>query len=298
MAPTDIVFDRDTNAIIAANFLTDTISVISAKNYTKIVENIPVGVAPTNIYFDYPDRIFVANRGSNTISVISPEIYTTIPVGRNPTDIEFNLYTNAIVVANSDSDGISVIDDIANRIVEGVTFKIEPFNSGYIVCNDLTTPSPDDLTRPSPIGEYIYVYSGAECIAKPNEGFEFVSWEENIRGIATRLISISRPASQLDSFSEFLHIKSPDKPEAKLPITKFGTFTANFKELPPAVPSEYWIPLYGIIVSTIVGWSIPSIIGRARSRRDVGKLEYYHNQITSLYRDGKLMKMILNHYTD
>jgi hypothetical protein len=48
------------------------------------------------------------------------------------------------------------------------------------------------------------------------------------------------------------------------------------------------IPLYGIIISTIVGWSIPSIIGWARSKADVRKLNYYHKRISSLYGDGKL----------
>jgi hypothetical protein len=46
--------------------------------------------------------------------------------------------------------------------------------------------------------------------------------------------------------------------------------------------------LYGIIIATIVGWSIPSIIGWTKSKRDVGKLNYYHKQIASLYGDGKL----------
>jgi hypothetical protein len=58
--------------------------------------------------------------------------------------------------------------------------------------------------------------------------------------------------------------------------------------VPPPIPSEYWIPLYGIIVSTIVGWSIPSIIGWTRSKADVRKLNHYHQKIKSLYDDGKL----------
>ena len=78
------------------------------------------------------------------------------------------------------------------------------------------------------------------------------------------------------------------KPAEKLNVTKFGTFTASFKELPPTLPSEYLIPLYGIIASTIIGWSIPSIIAWARSKADVRKLNYFHKQIASLYGDGKL----------
>jgi hypothetical protein len=112
--------------------------------------------------------------------------------------------------------------------------------------------------------------------------------ENNLKDNSTQPIAVSRPAPLLDSFLESLHLKSPDRPEATLNVTKFGTFTANFKELPPAIPSEYWIPLYGIIASTIVGWSIPSIIGWTKSKRDVGKLNYYHKQIASLYGDGKL----------
>jgi hypothetical protein len=102
------------------------------------------------------------------------------------------------------------------------------------------------------------------------------------------MITISPSASAWASVLDFLGIESSDEPEATLEITKFGAFTANFKELPPAIPSEYWIPLYGIIASTIVGWSIPSIIAWTKSKRDVGKLNNYHKQIASLYWDSKL----------
>ena len=75
---------------------------------------------------------------------------------------------------------------------------------------------------------------------------------------------------------------------ATLDVNRFGTFTANFKSVPPSVPPEYWIPLYGIIISTIVGWSIPSIIGWIKSKRQAGKLDHYHNEIKKVYNDGKL----------
>jgi len=68
----------------------------------------------------------------------------------------------------------------------------------------------------------------------------------------------------------------PNDPSATFDVNKFGTFTVNFKAVPPPVPPQYWIPLYGIIVSTIVGWSIPSIIGwiRARAKRKKIVKEY------------------------
>jgi YVTN family beta-propeller protein len=286
--------------VYVANRGSNTVSVISAENNTKIGEDIPVGHYPAavgvlndeiliNIQEDIPSTVYVANFYSNTVSVISAENNTKIgediPVGNKPSAIDINQYTNATYVANSDSDGVSVIDARANKVVAGITFQVDPFNAGYIVCRR----NSDGLTTTSPIGQYTFVYPGDKCTAKPNKGFEFSSWEENLGGNATRLVNVSRPASSLDSFLEFLGIKSSsDKPEAKLDITKFGTFTANFRKLPPAFPPEYLIPLYGIIASTIIGWSIPSIIGWARSKRDVGKLNYFHKQIASLYGDGKL----------
>ena len=55
--------------------------------------------------------------------------------------------------------------------------------------------------------------------------------------------------------------------------------SANFKEVPPPIPPEYWIPLYGVIVSIVVGWSIPSIIGWTKTRTTVRKLNHITNKL-------------------
>ena len=73
---------------------------------------------------------------------------------------------------------------------------------------------------------------------------------------------------------------------ATFDVNRFGTFTANFKAVPPPVPPEYWVPLYGIIVSTIVGWSIPSIIGWMKSKTQIRRANQYHKRIHSLYTDN------------
>ena len=108
--------------------------------------------------------------------------------------------------------------------------------------------------------------SGSECTAKPNQGFEFVSWQENLGGNSTQLIKFSSPPSIWDSILDFLHMK-PDKPEATLNITKFGSFTANFKALPPPIPSEYLIALFGIVAGSIVGWLSPTIISSIKVKK-------------------------------
>ena len=90
-----------------------------------------------------------------------------------------------------------------------------------------------------------------------------------------------------DNFVRYIS-RDPFDPSNTFDVNAYGSFTANFKHLPPAVPPEYWIPLYGIIVSSIVGWSIPSIVGSIKSWRNVSKLDYYHREINVLYDDGKL----------
>lgn len=55
----------------------------------------------------------------------------------------------------------------------------------------------------------------------------------------------------------------------------------------PPIPPQCWIPLYGILISSIIGWSIPNIIGWARARIQIGMANQYHKRITSLS-DNKL----------
>ena len=73
-----------------------------------------------------------------------------------------------------------------------------------------------------------------------------------------------------------------------LDVSQFGNFTANFKQLPPPIPPEYWIPLYGVIVSSIVGWSIPRIIGWIKAKRQGRLTNQYYQRINYLYSDHKL----------
>src|SRR5690242_5656964 len=51
------------------------------------------------------------------------------------------------------------------------------------------------------------------CTAKPNQGFEFVSWQENLPRNSTQLLSVVSPASFFDSILDVLHLR-PDKPES------------------------------------------------------------------------------------
>jgi hypothetical protein len=54
------------------------------------------------------------------------------------------------------------------------------------------------------------------------------------------------------------------------------------------IPPEFLLPLYGINVSSIVGWSIPSIIGCIKAKRQQKRVHQYHTQINYLYADEEL----------
>ncbi len=87
---------------------------------------------------------------------------------------------------------------------------------------------------------------------------------------------------------KLLHIITQNDTASAFIVTQFGNFTANFKAIPAPLPPEYWIPLYGVIITSIVGWSIPTIIGWAKARRQEVGVRYYHKRINSLYDDDKL----------
>jgi DNA-binding beta-propeller fold protein YncE len=278
-----------------------TVSVIDPEaNYAKIAD-IPVGkrnLVDLDLNSDIlEDYIFFLTTSIEadtpaTVSVINATNYAKIadiPLdGIAPLGMAFNHITDTLYVADRVSTGVSVIEPFfSHKAVVGATFHIKPFNSGSIVCDDLSTPYLDELI--SPTEQYLYVPSHTQCTAKPNEGFEFLSWEENLKGNATQLVNVSRAASSLDSFLEFLHLKSVGKPEATLKITKFGgTFTANFKEAPPPLPQEFWVQLSAVLGTVVTALFIPSIVSWFKSKRDVKKLNYFHKQIASLYGDGKL----------
>ena len=165
-------------------------------------------------------------------------------------------------------------------MVAGVIFDVKPVDAGHIECYK------DRVIAPTL--QQFYLWSGSECTAKPNQGFEFVSWQENLGGNSTQLISVANPPSFLDPILDALHLR-PDKPESKINITKFGTFTANFRALPPPIPPEYVATLFGTLATALIGtWLTPTIIAWRKSRKQRGKVQRHLLIIKSLYDDGKV----------
>lgn len=148
-----------------------------------------------------------------------------------------------------------------------VVLNVSPRNSGIIRCDgkEITTNLPDLLPFNS------------RCTAEASQGFEFIDWIQNVGQNATRTINSS---SNSGTVLDFL-FKPTDKASV-LTLTYPGSFTVNFKEIPSPIPKEYLIGLASIAATTLVGWSIPSIISWTNSKRRAKVVFAYHQKIGSL----------------
>ena len=290
----NIVYDPDENALYASNYINGTIIVIDPISY-NISNIIDIGRFPTEILIDpHSNFTYVSKNGykglnsqGDTIAVIDTRNNTKVEPeievgGRILSDVAINPDTNTVYFANSETGTVSVIDQEVNRVVARVMFNIEPMNSGRIECDS------DNDKLIAPMSQQFYLYSGSECIAKPTQGFEFVSWQENLNGNSTIMKQRSSNSTFVDHILDFLPLK-PDNPKATLNITKFGSFTANFKELPSPIPHEYLATLFAVVISAFVGtWLTPTVIEWRKSRKQGKKLKYYHQEIKTLHMDGIL----------
>jgi YVTN family beta-propeller protein len=260
----------------------NTVSVIDGQTESERQIAIGKGLSgPTDLVsLDY--KVYVANTGNDTVSVINtandkPEP-NAIRVGIAPTS--FALDGDTIYVLNSNS--VSVINYISDSIMVGVTLNIHPYNSGTLTCYKVRIPTnPNLITISIPTNIFLFIDSGTNCAAQPKNNFGFDGWVENLTPNRNSTIPVG------DSSGNLI-------------LDRYGTFTANFKPLPPAIPPEYLAPLYGIIVSSVIGWSIPSIIGWIRGKvqrrnlkeclTQIGKLDKntLEEKITRLYVDGKI----------
>ena len=279
------------SGIYVSNYNSNTVSVIDP-NTNTVEKTIRVSDSPNYMFGNSASNaIYVIHENSDIMSVIDPSTETVknitvreYNIGEESRYIHGGLYPD-IYVAND--DGVSVLNGMTNEVMAGITFDVNPFRGGDIICNtDGIGDSADSEAIDAPVNRYVYVSSGSKCTAEPSKGFEFNSWVEVRDDNSTRTINATS-GSPWTAFLDALNLK-PKDPPATLTINRFGNFTAYFRALPPAIPSEYLIPLYGIVVSTVVGFSIPSIINWRKSKKQTSRLNSYHREMTSLYDDGKL----------
>ncbi len=93
-----------------------------------MVATVTVGIDPEGVAYDSgKGEIFVANAGSNTVSVISDSTnaaVANVTVGNRPAGVAYDSGKGEIFVANYLSNTVSVISDSTNTVVATVT--VEP----------------------------------------------------------------------------------------------------------------------------------------------------------------------------
>ena len=163
-----------------------------------------------------------------------------------------------------------MINGFSNKVAAGVTFNIHPGNAGKVTCDTKGD------TKEYPTNIYLYVDAGIKCIARPNKDFQFSGWIENLNSNSTIPLGDS---------------------SGNLTVNRYGTFTANFEPLPPAIPPQYLFLVISVIVSSLFGWSIPNIMGRVKARTQRGHLKECINEIGKLDKNT-IEEMITRYYID
>ena len=90
---------------------------------------------------------------------------------------------NTVYVANYPSGTVSVIDDKTQVIAAGVSFDVNPFHAGRILCNNIDSAVPTN--------QYFFADYQTQCKAQANKGFQFSSWIEKLGGNSSRTINAS-----------------------------------------------------------------------------------------------------------
>lgn len=172
-----------------------------------LIDTIPVGLIPTavaiidiNLYTAFQtlnsntsidsvmvdmnyNKIYVSNSESKDISVINANTSTEIeriPIGKRPGHIEVDDRDMTVYIATPgkvssklvDSGSVTVVNGKTDKTMAGISFDIEPFIGGRIVCND-------DFVVP--LGQSFYVDYAEQCQAQPNKGYQFTSWTQTFR---------------------------------------------------------------------------------------------------------------------
>ncbi len=280
------------------NSETNNVYVINASS-DKVISEIPVGNHPHDIAVNpSANKIYVLNIDSSAVSVINgvnDKELSRIPVGRSPMHIAVSyVYPTIMYVLNTpftqtsiiQPNTVSVIDGSVDKVAAGITFNSHPSNSGGVWCNN----------KEYPTNIYLYVANGTKCIARPAKGFEFSSWVENLPRNST--IPLNQSAISDSPWNSFISIFGSS---ATFDVNRFGTFTANFKALPPAIPPEYVATLFTVVATAFIGtWLTPALIGWRKTKMQrkyfkecisqIGKLDKHtiDDKIIGYYADGNL----------
>jgi YVTN family beta-propeller protein len=116
--PYDILFSPDAKSFVVSNWGDKSVSLFDTPSF-KETARIPVGSHPNEMVWAKDGRLFVANSGSNEVSIIvNGKVTETIrtsmdpraPVGSTPDALALSNDVARLYVANADNNNVAVID--------------------------------------------------------------------------------------------------------------------------------------------------------------------------------------------
>jgi YVTN family beta-propeller protein len=124
-----VAVDGATNTVYAANYGSNTVSVIDGATNT-VTATVGVGAAPYAVAIDQTtDIAYVANSGSNTVSVINgatKAVTATVNVGSFPVGVAVDQTTDTVFVSNVEGDSVSVIDAATDKVTSTIDNVVDP----------------------------------------------------------------------------------------------------------------------------------------------------------------------------
>ncbi len=117
------------DVLAVSNWGDESVNLFSAAKL-KLIARIPTGIHPTDLAFGPDGRLFVANAGSNSVSVlegqrvvetIKTSLHPADPVGSTPDAVAVDSAGKRLYVANADNNDVAVIDitDSGHSELEG-----------------------------------------------------------------------------------------------------------------------------------------------------------------------------------
>jgi DNA-binding beta-propeller fold protein YncE len=274
----DIIINKKTHLIYVIEQKTNRISIIDPYFDNIKPDNITVGHYPIKIAInENTNTIYVLNSGDNTISVIDGlhnKLIKNIAINPGIDELIVDPVKNIVYLFNTKLNILSLINGKTNNLQVGILFKIDPNNTGSIICG-----KEEIITN-----KYYYLDLNSICKIKPTDGYIFSHWSQNYENNSSLILT---NMNNNDSwFNYFKRLLGFDIPSHGFDITQFGSFTANFRAAPEIIPREYVLAFYGFWATIFTGLILPNITGWIKSYLQTRRLRYYFKTLQILNRNS------------
>jgi YVTN family beta-propeller protein len=139
----DICYDSATNCVYTPNYVSNTVSVIDCSGDT-LARVVSVGSAPVLVEAGPPGKVYCANSGDSSVSVLSEDSVNTVVTGWSPIALSFDPVNGKVYCADYGADRVTVIDAAGDTVVAQVVTGWGPAavcynptgNNTYVACTE------------------------------------------------------------------------------------------------------------------------------------------------------------------